>query len=86
MSTLAFRNVAFTLLPVLWNCGIATYNPLAGSKNEYRHVACDVTLCFRDGNSLPPEGERLYCCSYDFVARNSSELSVLQGETLEVCR
>lgn len=41
-------------------------------------------FCFRDGNSLPPEGERLYCCSYDFVARNSSELSVLQGETLEV--
>lgn len=36
-----------------------------------------------DGTSLP-EGERLYCCSYDFVARNSSELSVLQGETLEV--
>ncbi|KAM8724401.1 epidermal growth factor receptor kinase substrate 8-like protein 1a isoform 1-T1 [Acanthopagrus schlegelii] len=35
-------------------------------------------------SSLPPEGERLYCCSYDFVARNSSELSVLQGETLEV--
>ncbi|XP_035510876.1 epidermal growth factor receptor kinase substrate 8-like protein 1a [Morone saxatilis] len=35
-------------------------------------------------NWLPPEGERLYCCSYDFVARNSSELSVLQGETLEV--
>uniref|UniRef100_A0A3B4AKN3 SH3 domain-containing protein n=1 Tax=Periophthalmus magnuspinnatus TaxID=409849 RepID=A0A3B4AKN3_9GOBI len=31
-----------------------------------------------------PDGERLYCCSYDFVARNSSELSVLQGETLEV--
>ncbi|CAG5897645.1 unnamed protein product [Menidia menidia] len=37
-----------------------------------------------DGNGLPPEGERLYCCSYDFVARNSSELSVLHGETLEV--
>ncbi|XP_068193752.1 epidermal growth factor receptor kinase substrate 8-like protein 1a [Antennarius striatus] len=37
-----------------------------------------------EGNSLPPEGERIYCCSYDFVARNSSELSVLQGETLEV--
>ncbi|TNN83462.1 Epidermal growth factor receptor kinase substrate 8-like protein 1 [Liparis tanakae] len=36
-----------------------------------------------DGTELPPEGERLYCCSYDFVARNSSELSVLQGETLE---
>ncbi|KAM4635130.1 epidermal growth factor receptor kinase substrate 8-like protein 1a isoform 2-T2 [Polymixia lowei] len=37
-----------------------------------------------DGSVLPPEGERDYCCSYDFVARNSSELSVLQGETLEV--
>ncbi|XP_059204577.1 epidermal growth factor receptor kinase substrate 8-like protein 1a [Centropristis striata] len=37
-----------------------------------------------EGNGLPPEGERIFCCSYDFVARNSSELSVLQGETLEV--
>ncbi|KAG5832351.1 hypothetical protein ANANG_G00290190 [Anguilla anguilla] len=37
-----------------------------------------------DSPGLPPEGERLYCCSYDFVARNSSELSVLHGETLEV--
>ncbi|XP_046887819.1 epidermal growth factor receptor kinase substrate 8-like protein 1 isoform X1 [Hypomesus transpacificus] len=37
-----------------------------------------------DSSVLPPEGERLYSCSYDFVARNSSELSVLQGETLEV--
>ncbi|XP_077413932.1 epidermal growth factor receptor kinase substrate 8-like protein 1 [Vanacampus margaritifer] len=37
-----------------------------------------------EGNGLPPPGERLYCCTYDFVARNSSELSVLQGETLEI--
>ncbi|XP_040922557.1 epidermal growth factor receptor kinase substrate 8-like protein 1 isoform X2 [Toxotes jaculatrix] len=37
-----------------------------------------------DGNTLPPEPERLYSCSYDFIARNSSELSVQQGETLEV--
>uniref|UniRef100_A0A4W6D8J6 EPS8 signaling adaptor L1b n=1 Tax=Lates calcarifer TaxID=8187 RepID=A0A4W6D8J6_LATCA len=37
-----------------------------------------------DGSTLPPEAERLYSCSYDFIARNSSELSVQQGETLEV--
>ncbi|KAK5598785.1 hypothetical protein CRENBAI_004332 [Crenichthys baileyi] len=35
-------------------------------------------------NMLPPNGERMYYCSYDFVARNSHELSVLHGETLEV--
>uniref|UniRef100_A0A8B9LQC5 Eps8 like 1a n=1 Tax=Astyanax mexicanus TaxID=7994 RepID=A0A8B9LQC5_ASTMX len=35
-------------------------------------------------NPPPSEGERLYRCSYDFVARNSSELSVLHGETLQV--
>ncbi|XP_013863589.1 epidermal growth factor receptor kinase substrate 8-like protein 1 [Austrofundulus limnaeus] len=37
-----------------------------------------------ESETLPPEGERLYSCSYDFIARNSSELSVQQGETLEV--
>lgn len=36
------------------------------------------------GNNLLPENERLYRCSYDFLARNHTELSVLQGETLEV--
>ncbi|XP_076008344.1 epidermal growth factor receptor kinase substrate 8-like protein 1 [Genypterus blacodes] len=37
-----------------------------------------------DGGVFPPEPERVYSCSYDFIARNSSELSVQQGETLEV--
>lgn len=38
----------------------------------------------RDGTALPPPSERLYSCTYDFIARNSSELSVQQGETVEV--
>ncbi|XP_067343985.1 epidermal growth factor receptor kinase substrate 8-like protein 1 isoform X2 [Channa argus] len=36
------------------------------------------------GSTVTPHSERLYSCSYDFIARNSSELSVQQGETLEV--
>uniref|UniRef100_A0A3Q2YMM8 EPS8 signaling adaptor L1b n=1 Tax=Hippocampus comes TaxID=109280 RepID=A0A3Q2YMM8_HIPCM len=32
----------------------------------------------------PPEFEKVYSCSYDFIARNNTELSVQQGETLEV--
>uniref|UniRef100_A0A3B4E730 EPS8 signaling adaptor L1b n=1 Tax=Pygocentrus nattereri TaxID=42514 RepID=A0A3B4E730_PYGNA len=42
----------------------------------------EVTMKTTD--SGVPLKERLYRCSYDFVARNSSELSVLHGETLEV--
>lgn len=42
------------------------------------------TLFLRDGSPLSPLPDRLYTCSYAFIARNSSELSVQQGETLEV--
>ncbi|KAM9716233.1 epidermal growth factor receptor kinase substrate 8-like protein 1 isoform 2-T2 [Menidia menidia] len=37
-----------------------------------------------EADAFPPENERVYSCSYDFIARNSSELSVQHGETLEV--
>lgn len=50
----------------------------------WHFVLLCVWLWCRMGDSLPPHDERMYRCSYDFVARNSSELSVLQGETLEV--
>ncbi|KAK2893979.1 epidermal growth factor receptor kinase substrate 8-like protein 1a [Channa argus] len=53
------------------------------AKAQTSQQSSDITAEV-DGNGLPPGSERLYCCSYDFVARNSSELSVLQGETLEV--
>uniref|UniRef100_A0A3B5MT51 EPS8 signaling adaptor L1a n=1 Tax=Xiphophorus couchianus TaxID=32473 RepID=A0A3B5MT51_9TELE len=39
---------------------------------------------FRNKNGIPPNGERMYHCNYDFVARNNDELSVLHGEKLEV--
>uniref|UniRef100_A0A8C9ZJE4 EPS8 signaling adaptor L1b n=1 Tax=Sander lucioperca TaxID=283035 RepID=A0A8C9ZJE4_SANLU len=45
---------------------------------------CPVSFPLRDGSTLPPESDRLYSCTYDFIARNSSELSVQHGETLEV--
>ncbi|KAM4525466.1 epidermal growth factor receptor kinase substrate 8-like protein 1 isoform 2-T3 [Odontesthes bonariensis] len=47
------------------------------------HGPPDVHIS-NEEDALPPEADRLYSCSYDFIARNSSELSVQQGETLEV--
>ncbi|KAF4093006.1 hypothetical protein AMELA_G00027170 [Ameiurus melas] len=37
-----------------------------------------------DESMETPHPDQLYQCTYDFVARNSSELSVLHGETLQV--
>ncbi|CAL8305108.1 unnamed protein product [Lota lota] len=60
-------------------------------ESEHKHEALRVKQEVRtplesigSGNTLPAASERLYSCSYDFVARNSSELSVQQGDTLEV--
>ncbi|XP_055037365.2 epidermal growth factor receptor kinase substrate 8-like protein 1 [Misgurnus anguillicaudatus] len=53
---------------------------LAASHPFDRHTAPDHMTDQLDG----PVKDRLYRCSYDFNARNNSELSVMHGETLEV--
>ncbi|KAI4905435.1 hypothetical protein NFI96_016628 [Prochilodus magdalenae] len=58
---------------------------LQSQQMEFSQASLPVPPTDTNVDNLPPsEGERLYRCSYDFVARNSSELSVLQGETLQV--
>uniref|UniRef100_A0A8C2X5Z5 EPS8 signaling adaptor L1b n=1 Tax=Cyclopterus lumpus TaxID=8103 RepID=A0A8C2X5Z5_CYCLU len=49
------------------------------SQHKYDALQVKPVVYHRD-----PESERIYSCTYDFIARNSSELSVQQGETLEV--
>ncbi|XP_017273994.1 epidermal growth factor receptor kinase substrate 8-like protein 1 isoform X2 [Kryptolebias marmoratus] len=53
-------------------------------KQEQEQSRHPPDIYISDSEILPPDAERIYSCSYDFIARNSSELSVQQGETLEV--
>nr|XP_020493228.1 epidermal growth factor receptor kinase substrate 8-like protein 1 [Labrus bergylta] len=48
-----------------------------------QELAPDVHIS-DETDGLPTDPERIYSCTYDFIARNSSELSVQQGETVEV--
>ncbi|XP_014823770.1 PREDICTED: epidermal growth factor receptor kinase substrate 8-like protein 1 isoform X1 [Poecilia mexicana] len=53
-------------------------------EQQVQHPAPPEIRIYSKEDGPPAEAERLYMCSYDFIARNNSELSVQQGETLEV--
>ncbi|XP_027890731.1 epidermal growth factor receptor kinase substrate 8-like protein 1 isoform X1 [Xiphophorus couchianus] len=53
-------------------------------QQQVQHPAPPEIRIYSKEPAAPAEAERLYRCSYDFIARNNSELSVQHGETLEV--
>uniref|UniRef100_A0A3P9PVN7 EPS8 signaling adaptor L1b n=1 Tax=Poecilia reticulata TaxID=8081 RepID=A0A3P9PVN7_POERE len=57
-------------------------DPVESQHKHEAHRLLPVQISLHRNN--PAEAERLYVCSYDFIARNNSELSVQHGETLEV--
>ncbi|XP_049615076.1 epidermal growth factor receptor kinase substrate 8-like protein 1 isoform X2 [Syngnathus scovelli] len=59
-----------------------THEALRLKQEEQQQVNSHIGDEIDTGGS--PESEKVYSCSYDFIARNNTELSVQQGETLEV--
>ncbi|KAL6095212.1 eps8l1 [Pungitius sinensis] len=69
----------------VWEDPVESQHKLEAVQQQQSAVAPEAQVSSdTDGSTLPPESERIYSCTYDFIARNSSELSVQQGETLEV--
>ncbi|XP_030611229.1 epidermal growth factor receptor kinase substrate 8-like protein 1 isoform X1 [Archocentrus centrarchus] len=66
----------------VWEDPVESQHKLEALQEKQEQQPPDVHIGDETGSL--PGSDRIYCCSYDFIARNSSELSVQHGETLEV--